>query len=55
MILVLSIDAPRLATGTGHKLLDGHSVALTRDTAVDATGEPAGSASQNITLECLSP
>ena len=55
--LVLSLDAPSLATGTGDGalLLDGGDVALVRATVVDAAGNPCGDATDNITFAVSSP
>ena len=53
--IVLSIDAPSPTTGTGQRiLLDGHDVALIRATIVDASGQPVGNASDNITFSVVS-
>jgi len=49
--IVLSIDAPSVATGTGtHLLLDGHDVAMLRATVVDAKGYTVGTSSANISF-----
>jgi hypothetical protein len=53
--IVLSIDAPSVATGTDSKvLLDGHDVAIVRATIVDAQGNPALNANHNITFTVVS-
>jgi hypothetical protein len=49
--LVLSLDAPSPATGTGAALLlDGADVALVRATIVDATGYTVADATLNVTF-----
>lgn len=54
--LVLSLDAPSLATGTGAAvLLDGGDVALVRATVIDAEGNPCGDATDNITFSVSDP
>lgn len=55
--LVLSLDAPSLATGTGDGalLLDGGDVALVRATVVDAAGNPCEDATSNITFTVSAP
>lgn len=49
--IMLSIDAPSVATGTGtHLLLDGHDVAMLRATVVDDNGYTVGTSSANISF-----
>ena len=53
--LVLSLDSPSAATGTGtHVVADGEDVALVRATLVDAAGNFAYNASDNVTFTVLS-
>jgi hypothetical protein len=53
--LMLSIDAPSAATGTGTTLLlDGQDAALLRASVVDAEGHVVNLASNNISFEVIS-
>lgn len=53
--LVLSIDAPSVATGTGSALVaDGEDAALIRATVVDANGNVVPSASNSVTFSVAS-
>ena len=53
--LVLSLDSPSAATGTGtHVVADGEDVALVRATLLDAAGNFAHNASDNVTFTVLS-
>ena len=49
--IVLSLDAPSVATGTGtHLILDGHDVAMLRATVVDADGHTVEASTANVTF-----
>ena len=53
--LVLSLDAPSAATGTGTALvLDGQDAALVRATIVDANGTTVFESTANVTFEVVS-
>jgi hypothetical protein len=53
--LILSLDCPSLATGTGKALyLDGQDVALVRATIVDSLGQPMHMSTHNVTFKILS-
>lgn len=53
--LVLSLDAPSVATGTGSAVyLDGKDVALVRCTVVDGEGNAVHTASHNVTFAVAS-
>ena len=53
--LVLTVDAPSLATGTGGAVyLDGADVALVRATIVDAEGNVCADATHNVTFSVAS-
>jgi hypothetical protein len=53
--VLLSLDAPALATGTGEAVLaDGEDVALVRASVVDADGRLCTTASHNVTFAILS-
>ncbi len=53
--LVLTLDAPSAATGTGAAVyLDGGDVALVRATVVDADGNVCADASHNVTFSVAS-
>lgn len=53
--IVLSLDAPSVATGTGtHLVADGEDVAMVRATLLDEAGNFAFNASDNVTFRVLS-
>jgi len=53
--IVLSLDAPSVATGTGtHVVADGEDVALVRATLLDSAGNFAADASDNVTFTIVS-
>jgi hypothetical protein len=53
--LVLNLDCPSVATGTGEALLlDGQDVALVRATIVDSLGQPVHMSIHNVTFEVVS-
>jgi Domain of unknown function (DUF4982)/Glycoside hydrolase family 2 C-terminal domain 5 len=53
--LVLSLDCPAIATGTGKALyLDGQDVALVRATIVDSLGQAMHMSTHNVTFAILS-
>lgn len=53
--IILSIDAPSVATGTGRAVyLDGADVALVRATVVDASGARVTNSTLNITFSVTS-